>query len=265
MTTLLEASRMALEALECYPVTVNHWKIKLLPAATALRTAISEAEKVEPMAWQRIDPETKERIWDEDSFSSHPNDLDDCVPLYLAPQPAPKQEPVATATRSSKHGGIEWSGSEALADALGRFGSDRLVHLYLAPVPAQEPITPQALIEAANSLPGLVSGTSNWASAMAAKLNAAVVKDSLTTQERKPKWNVLAITTAYEQGFGKGIQAKHRGSEISNPYAEGDCREAWAYGYAEGIDKPKAEPEPTPLEAKLVDTLLWQMEAKEQQ
>ena len=71
-------------------------------------------------------------------------------------------------------------------------------------------------------------------------------------QERKPKWNVLAITTAYEQGFGKGIQAKRRGAEISNPHAEGDCREAWAYGYEEGSDKP------TPLEAQLVDTLLGQ-------
>ena len=68
----------------------------------------------------------------------------------------------------------------------------------------------------------------------------------------KPKWNVLAITTAYEQGFGKGIQAKRQGVEINNPHAEGDCREAWAYGYEEGSDKP------TPLEAQLVDTLLGQ-------
>lgn len=179
MTTLLEASRMALEALECYPVTVNHWKIKLLPAATALRTAISEAEKQTQCAACSGSGE----VFGKDGPTICPACDGNGVGT---PQPAPKQEPVATATRSSKHGGIEWSGSEALADALGRFGSDRLVHLYLAPVQAQEPITPQALIEAANSLPGLVSGTSNWASAMVAKLNAAVVKDSLTTQEPSP-------------------------------------------------------------------------------
>lgn len=199
MTTLLEASRMALEALECYPVTVNHWKIKLLPAATALRTAISEAEK--PFGHVTIRRLSRRNIDHVDQYEFYPvgqppylDNVDECHTVYLAPQPAPKQEPVATATRSSKHGGIEWSGSEALADALGRFGSDRLVHLYLAPVPAQEPITPQALIEAANSLPGLVSGTSNWASAMAAKLNAAVVKECLTTQEPTPLETQLVDT-----------------------------------------------------------------------
>ena len=37
---------------------------------------------VEPVAYQRIDTEYNERIWDEDSFTSHPNDLDECMPLY---------------------------------------------------------------------------------------------------------------------------------------------------------------------------------------
>lgn len=47
---------------------------------------------------------------------------------------------------------------------------------------------------------------------------------------------VLAITTAYEQGVGKGHDAYQRGVEIANPYCTSNyqCFEAWRLGYKEG-------------------------------
>lgn len=51
--------------------------------------------------------------------------------------------------------------------------------------------------------------------------------------QRKP-FDILAITTAYEQGVGKGHQAQGRSVEIDNPYAPGECQQAWALGYDEG-------------------------------
>jgi len=63
------------------------------------------------------------------------------------------------------------------------------------------------------------------------------------TPFRLPELKLLMITTAYEQGVGKGIQRKN-----TNPYAEGtDEHAAWYMGYREGVDKPspKAEGEPT--------------------
>ena len=51
---------------------------------------------------------------------------------------------------------------------------------------------------------------------------------------------ILAITTAYEQGVGKGRQAHESGKEIANPYGTGyRCDLAWQYGYEEG--KKQAE------------------------
>ena len=43
-----------------------------------------------------------------------------------------KQEFIATATHSQTHGRIEFTGTEALTELLGRFGSGRLVHLCAA-------------------------------------------------------------------------------------------------------------------------------------
>lgn len=48
-----------------------------------------------------------------------------------------------------------------------------------------------------------------------------------------PKFRVFTITTAYEQGVGKGHQA-FNGQPSSNPYSAGECREAWRLGYEEG-------------------------------
>lgn len=64
------------------------------------------------------------------------------------------------------------------------------------------------------------------------------------------KFDVLTITTAYEQGVGKGYQARQRGAEIDNPYADGPCREAWSLGYAEG--KSQADRQRVPEGCKVV-------------
>lgn len=47
-------------------------------------------------------------------------------------------------------------------------------------------------------------------------------------------YQVQAITTAYEQGVGKGIA----GVTVTNPYSNGyRCDEAWQRGYDEGCKK----------------------------
>ena len=57
--------------------------------------------------------------------------------------------------------------------------------------------------------------------------------DGKRSAQRKP-FNILVITTAYEQGVGKGHQAHGRDVEIENPYALGEGQQAWALGYDEG-------------------------------
>lgn len=48
-----------------------------------------------------------------------------------------------------------------------------------------------------------------------------------------------SLTTAYEQGVGKGHQAFLRKRKIDNPYVEGDCFDAWQMGYREGTKQAK--------------------------
>jgi hypothetical protein len=63
--------------------------------------------------------------------------------------------------------------------------------------------------------------------------------DGKRAAQRKP-FDILAITTAYEQGVGKGHQAHGRGVEMDNPYTPGECQQAWSLGYTEG--KKQAAP-----------------------
>ena len=66
---------------------------------------------------------------------------------------------------------------------------------------------------------------------------------------------ILAITTAYEQGVGKGHQAYNSGKEIANPYSPAyRCDLAWQYGYKEG--KEQAAPKAAPGES------LWPVDGK---
>ena len=59
---------------------------------------------------------------------------------------------------------------------------------------------------------------------------------------------VLAITTAYEQGVGKGHQSHARKEAITNPYSdEWGCDSAWQMGYDEGreqAERKAAAPQP---------------------
>ena len=67
---------------------------------------------------------------------------------------------------------------------------------------------------------------------------------------------VLAITTAYEQGVGKGRQAYEAGKEISNPYSTGyRCDLAWAYGYDEGKKQATRMAAPQPSLAAQADSV----------
>ena len=51
-------------------------------------------------------------------------------------------------------------------------------------------------------------------------------------------YQIRAITTAYEQGVGKGHQAYKSGKEITNPYDSAyGCDLAWHYGYGEGKEQ----------------------------
>lgn len=52
--------------------------------------------------------------------------------------------------------------------------------------------------------------------------------------QRLTELKLLMLTTAYEQGVGKGIQRRD-----CNPYAaDTDEHAAWKLGYEEGLDKP---------------------------
>lgn len=48
---------------------------------------------------------------------------------------------------------------------------------------------------------------------------------------------VLEICTAYEQGFGHGYDQR----DLTNPYSEGYGKEAWDYGYSEGLRKRSSD------------------------
>jgi hypothetical protein len=105
----IEAMKQALEALElalrCHGVMLlsdppkDAWKYHGVEAdankaITALRTAIAEAEKQEPVAW--LEPEWGEKICPEVGYEvtmtdDHPKDL--CwIPLYTTPPAAQRKE-----------------------------------------------------------------------------------------------------------------------------------------------------------------------------
>lgn len=53
---------------------------------------------------------------------------------------------------------------------------------------------------------------------------------------------VLAITTAYEQGVGKGHQSHAHKETIANPYGdEWGCDSAWQMGYGEGREQAESK------------------------
>ena len=50
---------------------------------------------------------------------------------------------------------------------------------------------------------------------------------------------VLEICTAYEQGYGHGYDKRN----LTNPYPYGLAKEAWDYGYSEGLRKRTSDDE----------------------
>jgi hypothetical protein len=86
-----------------------------------------------------------------------------------------------------------------------------------------------------------------------------------TAAEPVSKFRLLTITTAYEQGVGKGIKR-----DKFNPYAEGtDERDAWELGYREGIGKPAAQTAAEPVawgwpdrNGRIVDCIATETHAK---
>lgn len=78
-------------------------------------------------------------------------------------------------------------------------------------------------------------GTHNAYNALLEQFNLLVEKKSEVTS-----YQVQAITTAYEQGVGKGADFHTNGVVISNPYGTGyRCDEAWMLGYKEGFKQMK--------------------------
>lgn len=77
-TPVPEQCRSALDAALQDAITSQQAEIE------RLRARLTALERQEAAIWQAIDPETGERLCDEGTFSTVANDLDHCVPLYLA-------------------------------------------------------------------------------------------------------------------------------------------------------------------------------------
>ena len=101
----IEAMKLALEALEeAHPKPYNESVTSHIEAITALRTAIAEAEKQEPVAWVCYGAPGKRDI---DFEETDINRLPTGTLLYTTPpaaQPAPVQEPTAMEKNGGKTG-----------------------------------------------------------------------------------------------------------------------------------------------------------------
>ena len=81
----IEAMKQALKAMESkYIVNCGAWRLQQDEAITALRQAIAEAEKQEPVAWVVFDRKNNDIVWAEEGKKLKPE-----TPLYTAP---PNQE-----------------------------------------------------------------------------------------------------------------------------------------------------------------------------
>ena len=138
MTTLLEASKQALDALENLWLLGDHAGTIAAPSILALRIAISEAKKEEP-AYQM---QMADGSWIDQEHHSYQYNLYNghkvrIVYLAAGAQPAPKQEPVAWRYRVNNTHTL-YSECPVPDDA---YDAGTLTPLYAAPTQAQ-PVKP---------------------------------------------------------------------------------------------------------------------------
>ena len=156
MTILLLAARQALEALETIGTMHGEWNngmhaanaaLKVLPA---LRTAIAEAEKQKPVMYgirfsngaiRGYTFRSKAEAERSAIASLQPNEV---IPLYLTPQPAPKQEP---SYRSVPHGHCTHPKCKeifqeylVLSEKIAKYEPEGKSPMILNAVPRQEPV-----------------------------------------------------------------------------------------------------------------------------
>jgi len=155
----IEAMKTALEALEeAHPKPYNESVISHVEAITALRTAIAEAESVEPVAWVNLD---KYGNLHESSSQTVPPWT---FPVYRHP-PAAQQEPVALEAVYETI--IHWDegGGKRSRRELAR----RIVSLYTTPPAAQrQPLTEERVWELAANCLDSVAGRLQFARAIEA-------------------------------------------------------------------------------------------------
>ena len=183
----IEAMKQMVEALEGF-YEYGYDRLECYEHITAIKQAIAEAEKQEPVAWLKVN---------EDSWTISLDAEPDHIPLYAHPQlKAEKQEPVAEVT--SKTGAeitMSWWHEPALP--IG-------TKLYTTPQPKQEQDEPVAVVD--STISGHINwlctffpkqGTKlyttpqrrKWVGLTADELN--VISDSMKT------WNSFQITDVY--------------------------------------------------------------------
>ena len=238
MTKLEQAARQALGALEVATTPLAKDRQEVLRAITTLREALSGAQALS--AAPAVPTSVKGAMW----FTKKP------VTIQAIQWTGENLREVITFTDGppdtrSHHAGMAW---DAYRDLVARDGlkiytlegkmlastGDWIIRGVKGELYPCKPDIFQETYAAASPTPP--------AEQQAAPKAAPVEQD-----DRK----ILAITTAYEHGVGKGHQAYNSGKEIANPYSPAyRCDLAWQYGYKEGKEQAQREamaaPQPAP-------------------